>query len=766
FEIPLLVLSSAAATNQAFTSYGEMDITSCPITYFGKKYDKVYVICFNGHYNAGIQNDCILMSGGTADRGDLKIFTKEIPIGSGVHELLPSLSSPGKCVNVIPLKDSQQTDVSSSYLEVLVSTLRLVHIKTTQVLKEKTMTIQMAFFSTKLSFITSSGVVYKPNTSQKIPSICSTVTCGANGVVTAVSDCDPTEHCDGNGGCVFNSICTVTGFTIIDFPGRVHFVPDRCGYILLKSTPISGLQVLGVFQERRRKDVSFLERVIIKMESTGAQISLEQGGRVLQLTPVASIVQGVELSRNQSGITAKISGSSYTVYVHFDGEIALIHMTGPSGTEVQGLCGSANTTLGVEKAAEHSDSGCDVQQSQPVDSSIDCPSATEWCNVLKEAPFYACNAHIDPEPYISACTEMLCKYPPVDGLRCQFMEAYVKSCSYHSNVNVEGWESDATCSIHDFCQDMYCSDHEFCGRHYTGEAGCLCRALFASPYKATGTFGEPTVCEKESASISLAKCLLEDQSINYRNLKLNDQTCQGELDSETHMVTFYFDGNRSCGTVITTNGSRIAYKNTIMTPGATIPGVISRKSQVQIDLTCCYSQPDIKKCTWFSSSVTQQIVSGQWSYNLTMEAYTNTETKKALGNNDKVLLNQKIWVDLKTEGLDKGMVAVVVESCWGTNEPLPSSSLKYDIIIDGCPNPADNTVQVMGNGRGSSTTFFFNAFQFTGKNRNVFLHCRVRLCVQRDNDCIPVGGPGLRRRSIMKRYEDKNPGLINLVWTY
>lgn len=61
------------------------------------------------------------MSGGTADRGDLKIFTKEIPIGSGVHELLPSLSSPGKCVNVIPLKDSQQTDVSTSYLEVLVS---------------------------------------------------------------------------------------------------------------------------------------------------------------------------------------------------------------------------------------------------------------------------------------------------------------------------------------------------------------------------------------------------------------------------------------------------------------------------------------------------------------------------------------------------------------------------------------------------------------------------------------------------------------------
>lgn len=73
-------------------------------------------------------------------------------------------------------------------------------------------------------------------------------------------------------------------------------------------------------------------------------------------------------------------------------------------------------------------------------------------------------------------------------------------------------------------------------------------------------------------------------------------------------------------------------------------------------------------------------------------------------------------------------------------------------FVCSCPNPADNTVQVMGNGRGSSTTFFFNAFQFTGKNRNVFLHCRVRLCVQRDNDCIPVGGPGLLATKLVQKH--------------
>lgn len=54
------------------------------------------------------------MSGGTADRGDLSVLTKEIPTGSGLHKLLPSLKNAGKCVNVIPLKDSQEAEVSQS----------------------------------------------------------------------------------------------------------------------------------------------------------------------------------------------------------------------------------------------------------------------------------------------------------------------------------------------------------------------------------------------------------------------------------------------------------------------------------------------------------------------------------------------------------------------------------------------------------------------------------------------------------------------------
>lgn len=62
--------------------------------------------------------------------------------------------------------------------------------------------------------------------------------------------------------------------------------------------------------------------------------------------------------------------------------------------------------------------------------------------------------------------------------------------------------------------------------------------------------GEPTICTQKSASVTLAKCLLEDKGIDYSVLHLNDQACKGEMDNLTHMVTFSFNSSNTCGTVV------------------------------------------------------------------------------------------------------------------------------------------------------------------------------------------------------------------------
>ena len=81
--------------------------------------------------------------------------------------------------------------------------------------------------------------------------------------------------------------------------------------------------------------------------------------------------------------------------------------------------------------------------------------------------------------------------------------------------------------------------------------------------------------------------------------------------------------------------------------------------------------------------MTQQFTSGAWNYNLTMKAYTNADRMNAIETSTNMELNQKIWVEFKTDGLSEKMVLLVIDSCWATDQPSPNGSLSYDLIVKG-----------------------------------------------------------------------------------
>ncbi|XP_007569379.1 alpha-tectorin-like [Poecilia formosa] len=796
------MLTAAAGSHQAFTSSAEMNISSCPITYYGQKYEKVYVgfeadrfaVCFKGLYQPGIQNDCILMSGGTADRGGLSVLSREIPTGSGVHKLLPNLKYAGKCVNVIPLTDSQQSQVEqvelgnfgaqsilaiktySGYTDVNVVADAQVNGLTVSKQTFQTSETNSGVI-TDVSGCRFSGLAYETNTTVNDPRICCTVTCDVSGAATAVSHCGPMEHCQGDGSCAMNAVCSVTGSTVIGFTSRPQSVPDRCGYSLLRSSSLPGLHVLGIFKERRRKDLSFLDRVVLQLDREGAQISLEQGSKVkvnddfLTVHATPQMVHSVALTKSHAGVTAKLEASNYTVSVVFDGQTAIIHLTGSSEAPVQGLCGDSSSAVNEQKSSEYSDTDCEMQYDDDADSTSSCNTTAKRCNLLQEGSFTACNSYVDPEPFVQACTQTLCKYPAVDDLTCHFLKGYAEVCKYKSNVTVQDWRSHTSCAVPQAtCQDMFCGSHEFCAvDSSSGEARCHCRALFASKYKPTNSFGEPIVCADKGATVTLANCLLEDKGIDYSVLHLNDQSCRGQLDNLTHMVTFSFSSQNTCGTVVQANNSQIIYKNAIMTQNISMFGLITRHDKVHMDFSCYYSQPDVKTLSvrFRQSSVIQHISSGEWKYNLTMEAYTSRDRTKPIDSDADIDLNQRLWVELKTYGLEEDRVAVVTDSCWATDRPSPAGGLRYNLIINGCPNPKDPTVAVEGNGLGTSTVFSFNTFQFTGSSGNVFLHCKVELCVRQGDNCIQRCAQTARgRRSARPKYETVNLAFISVAWTY
>ncbi|XP_019215758.1 alpha-tectorin [Oreochromis niloticus] len=618
-----------------------------------------------------------------------------------------------------------------------------------------------------------SGQMYRPGTViSSDPETCFSLTCDETAHLHN-SSCGPQERCQGNNICVLDamlaSTCTVTGPTIIDVHGQINSIQDRCAYSLFSTPSLPDFQVLGNFKDRRRKDVSFLDSVTLRVD--GHDIHLEQGGRVqlddstLTLSSSPQLVHGVQLSKDQTGVTAKLSLSNLTISVFFDGDTAQIHLEGPAGSSVEGLCGNSSRSLSDLRLSEYSSTSCEMQYSETADNTIDCTSVTERCNLLKEAPFSSCNSDIDPEPYITACTDILCKYPAVDGLNCQFLKAYARACSLH-NHTLDGWTSNTGCSSEAFCQDRTCSDHEFCGEKTVGgDTRCFCRAIFASKYQENNSLGDPTVCMQNSASLTLVGCLLEDKGIDYSALHLNDPTCRGQVDELTHMVTFSFNSSNSCGTEVTTNNSQVIYKNIITTQNSS-SDIITRHDQIYIDFSCVQTQPDIKTATFRirHSSVIQHLTSGVWDYTLIMKAFTDAGRTQAVESNTEVQLNQKIWVELKTDGLDGDMVVMVTDSCWATDQPSPDSTPRYDLIINGCANPADQTVQVEENGLGTSNYFSFNMFEFTGGSGEVFLHCKLHVC-PKQNNCVPTcPGAAHRRRYARSKYEGE--AFISMAWTH
>uniref|UniRef100_A0A3Q3BDS2 Uncharacterized LOC108250204 n=1 Tax=Kryptolebias marmoratus TaxID=37003 RepID=A0A3Q3BDS2_KRYMA len=740
-HLSCVFMSSGVAAVRTDSS-SVFNISSCPIMFYGQKYEEVYVnltsenivICFNGFYSPQSRGDCLL--GPKVEKAYFEVHERSSLLEERVHENVRDIKTSMNCYVYFELwrEESVVSGVqyqvhlnlqtpAITFIMLLTQTLVAAGTQVGKLLETNSKNVLVCKTDT---FFVSSGLAYKAGTVvNSVPETCLSFICSETAVLQN-STCGPLERCQGNGSCFLDAICTVTGPTVIDFFGHLDFVKDRCVYSLLNIPSVSDFQVLAKFQERRRKDVSFLDSVTL--EVNGTHIHLKQGGIVLDtplnLNSSAQVVHGLQLSKDQTGVTAMFL---------VDGECKL-------------CC----------QSSKH----CETQYNDTEDHFINCTKITERCNLLKEAPFTSCP--IDPEPYITACTDTLCKYPAVDGLKCQFLEAYVKACSLFSNTTLEDWRSKAECpSPEAFCQEMTCSDHEFCGeKNDCEETRCFCRPIFASKYRERNTLA---VCKKNYASLTLYNCLLAEQDIDYTVLHLNHPECRGELNQMDNTVTFSFKGD-TCGTEIMDNDTHVIYKNTIMNQNITEE--ITRHKMVKIDISCYQTQPDIvtKTFTVIDRCVPYYgiVVPGPWNYTLFIKAYIDDSCTKPVNSNTQIRLNEKVWVKLSTQWLDEDVVALVTDDCWATDHPSPTAEPRHDLIKNGCP--ADSTVMIRGNGMATFNSFGFNMFGFNGGSDQLYLHCQVRLCVKTsNNNCVPMCGRKRRRRSARSEYD--SPALISMGWT-
>ncbi|XP_014185791.2 uncharacterized protein LOC102302538 [Haplochromis burtoni] len=356
---PLLCLCALIALTgaQTFNQSSVLDISSCPITYYGQQYEKLYVnitsgnvtVCFNGFFSPETGGDCFVQRSLGAESFFFYISSYRYYVNCffSIHFNDFGL--------VHYMYGTQRYLYVYNYIsDPLVFELQVGGITVDTV--NATYTYRPYYFS--FSGCRHSGQMYRPGTViSSDPETCLNLTCNETSVLHT-SSCGPLERCQGNNICVLASTCTVTGPTIIDVHGQINSIQDRCAYSLFSTPSLPDFLVLGNFEDRHRKDVSFLDSVTLRVD--GHDIHLEQGGRVqlddstLTLSSSSQLVHGVQLSKDQTGVTAKLSLSNLNISVFFDGDTAQIHLERPAGSSVEGLCGNSSSSLSDLRLSEYS----------------------------------------------------------------------------------------------------------------------------------------------------------------------------------------------------------------------------------------------------------------------------------------------------------------------------------------------------------------------------------------------------------------------------
>ncbi|XP_046708911.1 alpha-tectorin-like [Silurus meridionalis] len=319
--------------------------------------------------------------------------------------------------------------------------------------------------------------------------------------------------------------------------------------------------------------------------------------------------------------------------------------------------------------------------------------------------------------------------------------------SSSSNVNIPGrWAFQFTAH----CQTLNCTQDEVC-RKINGAYGCACGNI---PTGNPLIYDSVETCSGSAGSLSLSRCQLFEAGYSADVLHLNDPSCKGQV--ENNRLVFYFDSNANmCGTTLKNNNTHIIFENSIGTVNGI--GLISRSGGLSITFSCVYlliqsiSMPTDISAT---GSIISKDLSTEGSYQISMIPYTDATFLVPFSGNVTLQINHQMYIAVEVNPFDSNQIALVLDNCWATPVNQTDYSIRWDLIINECPNPNDDTVEVLQNGVSTSSHFSFRMFTFTSFSNKIYLHCQVHLCLKESGNCaLPCTGNLSRKRRSVDFYD-------------
>nr|XP_043881875.1 alpha-tectorin-like [Solea senegalensis] len=595
------------------------------------------------------------------------------------------------------------------------------------------------------------------------------------------ASCTPAQECnirEGNLGC-FDAMttCTVWGDPhYVTFDGALAHFQGTCSYIITESRGTSSNQfkVAATNKHRGNNHVSFVSAVDIHLLNQTDNVYVRIGSNKI----VTVNGSEVSLPLNVANFARVSRQGSYVVVdandmvVQFDGRSTLlVRVSQIYRNRVSGMCGNFNNNPADDKVlpngtlarddyefghswkAPTSQPRCGLTDQRNDDGLNNCIYREEYtalCSVITNTtgPFSACHLHSDPQPFFTSCVYDLCLYTPANGMLCSAISAYERTCSV-LGLDIPEWRPALHCAESDPCENLNCTEYEWCGEK-DGVYGCFCDEHH---HRANNeSYDSSITCASSTGTMSVSRCQLFEAGFHSSALHLQDHSCRGTI--EDGRLVFQFNNDAElCGTVLKSNGSHFMYENVIqgdVDPHDDQP-LISRQRNIHLRFCCEYPLYQALSMDVginpVESIVSKKLPAGEGRYRIRMIPFLDSSFLFPLSTSSSIEteIDQRLYIEVRIEGVDERQISSVLQNCWATPVNSANYPVKWYLLQDECPNPADGTVELHQNGVSTVSRFSFNMFTFSNFS-SIYLHCNVHLCLQRHNNCTAHCYPGHHRR--------------------
>ncbi|KAM5281197.1 uromodulin-like 1 [Ctenodactylus gundi] len=230
------------------------------------------------------------------------------------------------------------------------------------------------------------------------------------------------------------------------------------------------------------------------------------------------------------------------------------------------------------------------------------------------------------------------------------------------------------------------------------------------------------LCEVERVAVTIQKGFLQKEAIPESSLYLGQPSCNVSLSNSTHVLLAA--GWAECGTLVQSNVTSTVVKTTLRNDRA--EGVIHHLKILSPI-----------RCVFRNDLLTSLGYTPKWGVYTVMEDLHGsgnfvTEMQLFIGDspipqNHSVSANDDVKIEV---GLyrQKSNLKVVLLECWATPSSNARDSTIFGFINNSCPIPNTYT-SVIRNGDSSTAQFKLKIFSFVN-NSVVYLHCRLRVCME------------------------------------